>query len=48
MFFGIDGIIYTGPVADLLAAVVAIAMTVYEFKLMKNEDNSRTEVRLYK
>lgn len=48
MFFGIDGIIYTGPVADLLAAVVAIVMTVYEFRLMKNEDNSRTEVRLYK
>lgn len=48
MFFGIDGIIYTGPVADLLAAVVAVAMTLYEFKLMKNEDNSHTEVRLYK
>lgn len=48
LFFGIDGIIYTGPVADLMAAVVAIIMTLYEFKLMKNMSNSQTEVRVYK
>ncbi|MBP3760301.1 MAG: MATE family efflux transporter [Ruminococcus sp.] len=34
LFFGIDGIIYTGPTADLLSAVVAIVMAGYEFKLM--------------
>lgn len=48
LFFGIDGIIYTGPVADFMAAVVAIIMTLYEFKLMKNMSNSQTEVRVYK
>ncbi|MDE5853489.1 MAG: MATE family efflux transporter [Ruminococcus sp.] len=48
LFFGIDGIIYTGPVADLLSAIVAIIMTVYEFKLMKDMNNSQTEVRVYK
>lgn len=35
LFFRIDGIIYTGPVADFLSAVVAVTMTVSEFKLMK-------------
>ena len=34
LFFGIDGIIYTGPTADLLSAIVAIVMAGYEFKLM--------------
>lgn len=36
-FFGIDGIIYTGPVADFLSAIVAISMTVFEFRLMTKE-----------
>lgn len=31
-FFQIDGIIYTGPVADLLSAVVAVSMAVFEFR----------------
>lgn len=31
-YFQIDGIIYTGPVADLLSAVVAISMAAYEFR----------------
>ena len=35
IFFGIDGIIYTGPIADLLSAVVAISLAVYEFRNMK-------------
>lgn len=34
IFFGIDGVVYTGCIADLLSAVVAIAMTVWEFKKM--------------
>lgn len=32
LYFQIDGIIYTGPVADLLSAVVAISMAMYEFR----------------
>ncbi len=34
-FFKIDGILYTGPIADLLAGLVAIGMAIYEFKDMK-------------
>jgi putative MATE family efflux protein len=33
-FFGINGIIYTGPSADLLSAIVTILMTYIEFKSM--------------
>lgn len=41
LFFGIDGIVYTGCIADLLSAVVAIAMTVWEFTKMKQLDNTK-------
>lgn len=34
LFFGIDGILYTGPVADILSAFVAIGMMIFEFKSM--------------
>ncbi|MCM1132645.1 MAG: MATE family efflux transporter [Ruminococcus flavefaciens] len=37
MFIGIDGILYTGAVADLLAGIVAIIMTVIEFRMMSRE-----------
>jgi Na+-driven multidrug efflux pump len=33
--FGIDGILYAGPIADGMAAVVAIIMAFYEFKNIK-------------
>lgn len=33
-FMGIDGILYTGPICDLLSGIVAIIMTAYEFKVM--------------
>ena len=33
-FFGIDGVMYTAPIADLAAASVSIVMVVREFKLM--------------
>ena len=32
--FGIDGVIYTAPIADLAAASVSIVMVVLEFKIM--------------
>ncbi|MDE5765146.1 MAG: MATE family efflux transporter [Ruminococcus sp.] len=41
LFFGIDGIVYTGCIADLLSAVVAIFMTVFEFRNMKQLDNMK-------
>ena len=33
-FFGIDGIVYAGPIADALAAVVAAIMLMRELKQM--------------
>lgn len=35
LFMGIDGIVYSGPVADCLAAIVTIIMAAFEFKNMK-------------
>lgn len=32
LYFGIDGIIYTGPIADLLSAAVALIMAAAEFR----------------
>jgi hypothetical protein len=31
---GIDGIVFTGPIADLLSGIVAIAMAIFEFRAM--------------
>lgn len=40
LFFGIDGIMYAGPVADLMAAACAILMVRYEFKKLGNHNAS--------
>lgn len=45
-FFGIDGIIYTGPVADFLSAIVAISMTVVEFRIMTNDSKKTHSERV--
>jgi Na+-driven multidrug efflux pump len=37
MFFGIDGVMYAGPIADLLAAVISAWMLVGEMRKMKEE-----------
>ncbi|HOR21371.1 MAG TPA: MATE family efflux transporter, partial [Ruminococcus sp.] len=34
LFMGIDGIVFTGPIADLLSGIVAIAMAIFEFRAM--------------
>ena len=34
VFMGLNGILYTGPIADLLSAVIAIIMAAHEFSLM--------------
>jgi Na+-driven multidrug efflux pump len=39
-FYGINGILYTGPAADLLSAIVTIAMAAYEFKIIKKQENA--------
>lgn len=35
LIFGIDGILYTGPIADFLSAAVTIGMVALEFRRMK-------------
>lgn len=42
--FGIDGIIYTGPIADFLSAIVAIVMAVLDFRQMNilEKQNAKT------
>ena len=41
IFFDIDGILFTGPVADFISAVVAFFMAVAEFKSMKRAELSQ-------
>ncbi len=36
MFWGIDGVMYAGPIADTAAAVVAISLAVHELKAVKS------------
>lgn len=36
MFFGINGVLYAGPVADLFACVLALSMIAYNFKKLDN------------
>ena len=37
IFFGIDGILYAGPVSDGMAAVVTVIMAMLEWKQMNAE-----------
>ena len=38
-FFGIDGIVYAGPIADAMAAIVAAIMLLHELKRMGKESH---------
>lgn len=40
LLMGIDGILYAGPIADMVAAVVAIIMVMLEFKTMNRLERS--------
>ena len=44
-FFGIDGITYSGPLADLLSSVIAVIMAVMEMKAMKKLEKEKKAVR---
>lgn len=33
-FFGIDGVVYAGPISDIVASATAVGMVLFEFKLM--------------
>ncbi|MBR4628111.1 MAG: MATE family efflux transporter [Ruminococcus sp.] len=43
LFFKINGILYTGPIADCLSAGVAIAMAAAEFRAMNRLEQQETE-----
>ena len=34
-FFGIDGVVYAGPLSDIVASATAVGMVLFEFKIMK-------------
>lgn len=38
LFIGIDGVVYTAPIADFLAAAVTVFMVTWEFRIMKREE----------
>ncbi|MBQ5316555.1 MAG: MATE family efflux transporter [Oscillospiraceae bacterium] len=40
VFFGIDGVIWTGPAADFLSGIVTIVMAILEFKDMKKLEDA--------
>ena len=42
-FLGIDGILYTGPAADMLSAVIAISMAAFEFHQMTKLEKADTK-----
>ncbi len=39
LFFGIDGILFAGPIADLLSAIVTITMVAIEWNVMKKQQS---------
>lgn len=44
LVFGIDGILYTGPIADCISAVIGISMAAYEFKTMRRMETNMAKL----
>lgn len=44
-FWGVEGGIYAGPIADIMAFFFACGMALYEFHRMPNEDNKRSNTK---
>lgn len=42
LFFGIDGVLYAGPVADSVAFVVSLTLISLEMKKMKKMESTQT------
>lgn len=45
-FFGIDGIIYSGPIADAVAAITAVVMLLFELKAIRLLETKKEEAVL--
>ena len=43
LFFGIDGILYSGPTADVLSAIVTLCMAGWEFRSMKKFERAEKQ-----
>ncbi len=43
IFYGIDGILWAAPVADLIAMIVTVALTVVYFKRLKNDKGNSVQ-----
>lgn len=43
IFFGIDGVMYAGPAADLVAAALSAILVVKEFRLMRKQEQSEAK-----
>ncbi len=43
IFFGIDGVMYAGPIADFVAAVLAGVMVLLEFHLMRKQEQAELQ-----
>ena len=41
MLFGVDGVMYAGPVADFVAAMLSAVMVLLEFRLMRRQELER-------
>ncbi len=41
---GIDGILYAGPISDMVAAVIAVTMVLFEFKNMKKLEEENLQM----
>lgn len=40
IFMGIDGILYSGPIADLLSGIACVIMLIVEFRIMRRQETS--------
>lgn len=40
IFMGIDGILYSGPLADLLSGIACVIMLIVEFRIMRRQETS--------
>ncbi len=44
IFMGIEGILWSGPIADLLSGAAAVILSAYEFKLMRKLEIRKTDM----
>lgn len=43
LFMGIDGILWSGPLADLFSGIACVIMLIVEFRIMRRQENAKSE-----